>query len=96
MNLKKAKAIRRRIRQLVSMGHTFAPVGLVEVPHTKRTIGTKLPEGWTWPRLSRLLTIGGDWAAEAKKLIVPIQTCTMINAFGSKRAFYQEAKRRLG
>jgi hypothetical protein len=95
MNLKKAKAVRRRMRQLEGEGATFAPRALVEVPHTKRVKGWKYPDGWKPELFRRLMTVGGPWRDEAMPLVTAITTVTMTNAMGSARRFYQEAKRRL-
>jgi hypothetical protein len=65
------------------------------VPHTVRLKLGDLPLGWLPDRLSRLLKAKGPWLVEALKQMPHVFTRTKINAFGSKRAFYQQAKMRL-
>lgn len=93
MNLKRAKLLRKTLRQhLIETGITL-PERELRYKDTKKIVGYTFPQGWLKFNFVQLATVGGPWFEEAKKLAVPVYARIAVNVPGTQRYIYRQAKR---
>lgn len=93
MNAKKCKALRRAVRDEITLRGITPPANGLLYKDTRKRIGWTFPKGWIKAAFARLATVGGPWFQEALKLATPQYARQALNVPGSERWFYREAKK---